>query len=188
MGRFFGILVGIAGIIGAVFTVLQYYAPAPLPTPSSVLKPQIPSVALPPGPGPESAIGTRVQMRSPTTSALTVMTLMNDDVSNLNASLWALSNGKLVKLVGRSIPFIQSGGYVVADRLPTPFTIGKIISCVQYNLNSHAVEILDFYTNEGHTQQQLVTGTMTKYRASVVEVDGNGKLCSSMPASATKYL
>jgi hypothetical protein len=188
MGRVFGILVGIAAIIGSIYTVLQYYASAPVTPQPATSKPPFPMVALPPGPGPERAVGTRVQMRSPTTSALTVMTLMNYDVSHIHASLWALSNGKLVKLDSRTIPFIEAGGYAGPDRLPTPFTIGKMISCVQYNLNNHNVEMLDFYTNEGHSQQQLVMGTMTKYRTSVVEVDGGGRLCSSMPASAYKYI
>ncbi|WP_137045057.1 hypothetical protein [Pseudolabrys sp. FHR47] len=191
MGRVFGIVVGLAGVIGAVFTVMQYFSAQQQPdarAPSTSTPP--PTIAIPAFPeiGPDRAVGTRVQMRSPSTAAHTVMTLMNFDVSNIRASLWALSNGRLVQINSRTIPFIESGGYSAADHIPTPFTIGKMVSCVQYRLNGHNVEMIDFYTNEGHTQQQLLFGTMTKFRASVVDVDGAKHLCSSMPSSAASLL
>ena len=196
MARVFGVVVGIAGIISAIIAGLQYFsagpsnpttpAPMPMPTPAPNSPPI--TISLPPGPGPEQAVGTRVQMRSRTTAALTVMTMLNYDVSNIQASLWALSNGRLVKLDSRVIPFIESGGYAAADRLPTPFTIGKMVACVNYSLNNRNVEMLDFYTNEGHSQQQLMIGTMSKFRPSVVEVDGSGALCRLMPSSAARYL
>lgn len=137
---------------------------------------------------PKYVAGTRVQMRSPTTSALTVMTLSNFDVSDVKASLWALAGGRIIRLHSRTIPFIASGEYAVADQIPTPFTIGKLISCVSFKWENQNVEMLDFYTNEGHTQQQLLFGTMTKFRASVIEVDGGDSVCNSMPNSAAQYV
>jgi hypothetical protein len=128
-------------------------------------------------------------MHSPTSAALVVMSAMNWDVANVHASLWSLSGGKLIKLDSRTLPFIQSGGSTTIRGLTTPFRgIGRLISCVQYNLQNRIVEILDFYTNEGHTPAELAVGIMTKYRPSVIEVDRGGRLCSSMPSSATRYI
>jgi hypothetical protein len=129
------------------------------------------------------AAGTRVQMRSPTTSALTIMTLSNDSISNVEASLWAVTPNDTVRLHAQSIPFIAAGDFVVADQIPTPFTIGRLISCVSFDWNGRTVEIIDFYTNVGHAYEQLLLGTMTKYRESVLRNHSDGSLCKGMPRS-----
>jgi hypothetical protein len=109
-----------------------------------------------------------------------------DDMTDVEASLWAQVSGRLVLVDRRKFGFIEKGQYRAADNLRSPILTGKMLTCVSYTWEKRRTDVLDFYSNEGHSNIERQMGVLTKFRASVS--DANAGLCRSMPESATRHL
>lgn len=198
MGKLFSILVGIAGIIGAIYTVRQYYASPPpppvvvAPRPSDVPRPTIPpTVDL--TPDPSTAAQTKAFLRSSGTGAgIATYSVTNlgwaDNMTSVAYSLWAVVNGRIARLDERQTAFIGKGEYVVGENIRAPMPVGKMVICVSYVFKGRRANILDFYSNENASSFQRQTGEMSKFRESLRQVDGASDMCKSMPAPAANLI
>lgn len=110
------------------------------------------------------------------------------DIRNVEYSLWAFSNGQLVRLDQRRAAFVAKGQYVAADNIRTPFLVGRMVVCASYEVQGRKVSIVDFYTNENASSFQRQIGEMSKFRESLTEVDGAQDLCRSMPEAAARAM
>ncbi|WP_156947078.1 hypothetical protein [Bradyrhizobium sp. WSM3983] len=106
-----------------------------------------------------------------------------DDMTNVEYSLWAWTNGRLVQLDERRTPYMAKGGYSGSDFMKAPFGTGKMVVCVSYLFKKKRVNVIDFYSNETMPSAERQVGLMSKFRASVTQVDGPNDLCKSMPGA-----
>lgn len=111
-----------------------------------------------------------------------------NDLTDVKASIWGLSNGSLIRVDERGANFIARGEFVAREHIATPVLVGKFVACVSYQAGDQRFDVLSFYSNENHSSFQLQIGELTKFHSPVVETDGTGNLCNDMPNSAMRYL
>lgn len=111
-----------------------------------------------------------------------------DGFTDVDVSLWAVVGNRLAMLDSRRFSYIAKGEAAAVEDVKLPFQRGKVVICVSYVSNKHRVELIDFYSNETHSPQQLLFAALTKFQPSIVKVDGAGDLCKGMPDTALSLL
>jgi hypothetical protein len=112
----------------------------------------------------------------------------DDDMRNLDFSLWALVSGQLVRVHQRQAGFLAKGEGIMVDNLPRPFVTGRMVVCVSYEFKGRKVNVVDFYTNENLSSSRGYGGKMNKFRESLTHVDGPNDLCKLMPGAAAQFM
>ncbi|RNJ49474.1 hypothetical protein D1O30_07535 [Methylocystis hirsuta] len=112
----------------------------------------------------------------------------DDDMRNLDFSLWALVGGQLVRIHQQKAAFLGRGESIMVKDLPRPFALGRMAVCVSYEFKGRKVNVIDFYTNENLLSARGYAGKMNKFRESLTQVDGPDDLCRSMPETAARFM
>jgi hypothetical protein len=137
------------------------------PTPKSTIETIFP---------PQSAIDIR-----PITDTRTARFLVADwvswSVANVEVATWSASGGLFSKIDSQKFAYVGAGDQVSLSLPTAPIPQQILAICIAYAVNSHKVEAIHFFS----TFQE---NTYRRLRETISEVDGEGKLCSSMPRPA----
>lgn len=100
---------------------------------------------------------------------------------NVHATAWIGSGNSLKQIAAAEYAYLGSADQVSFVLPLTPGPNQLVAICLSYSVNSHRVEAVHFFSS-------FRENTYRRLRDTVFEVDGPGKLCSSMPASAQTAL
>ena len=141
----------------------------------------------PPIPRGADNVDIRVFLHQAPGGAIAAYSVNNYGMSSLNdarASLWLVDAGRLQKIHERAVPYTKSGEYFASDRIATPVAVGRYVVCVTLKIDNEQIEILSFFSNEGHSSYERQIGKLTEFREKISSLGEDKGLCRNMPRTA----
>jgi hypothetical protein len=189
------VVLGLAGAVGAGFTVRQYYA-TPLQEEAALDLSRLPTGSIrQPAAAPmidlaadlTTAASTKAFIRSSGQSnPFAVYSVTNhgwgDDMTDVRYSLWVVTNGRVTMIDESRAPLIAKGNNVERGNIKFPVAPDKLVICVSYMFKTRRVNVVEFYSNEKATSVDKQTGELTKFRPAFSQVDRAKDMCTDVPA------
>jgi hypothetical protein len=101
--------------------------------------------------------------------------------SDINVATWISENGNFEKVSSQRYNYLGVGDHITLTEPLTSGARAAVAICVSYSVNDHRVEVIQFFFNQDGSGYR-------RARDNLFEVDGNGKLCESMPTPARRAL